>query len=65
MYIYHRLILNTLTTWFSMRKMAWHGHIWTAVIPHYALCLGATALMAFASYHLFEKHFLKLKRVFE
>jgi len=65
MYIYHRLILNTLTTWFSMRKMAWHGHIWTAVIPHYALCLGATALMAFASYHLFEKHFLKLKRFFD
>ena len=22
MYIYHRLILNTLTTWFSMRKLA-------------------------------------------
>jgi peptidoglycan/LPS O-acetylase OafA/YrhL len=65
MYIYHRLILNTLTTWFSMRKLAWHGLIWTAVIPHYALCLAATALMAFASYHLFEKHFLKLKHRFD
>lgn len=65
MYIYHRMILNTLTTWFSMRRLAYHGHIWTAVIPHYALCIGTTALIAVASYHLFEKQFLKLKHWFE
>jgi peptidoglycan/LPS O-acetylase OafA/YrhL len=65
MYIYHRLILNTLTTSFSMRRLAYHGKIWTAVLPHYILCIGTTALIALASYHLFEKHFLKLKRWFE
>jgi peptidoglycan/LPS O-acetylase OafA/YrhL len=65
MYIYHRIILNTLTTWFSIRRLAWHGHIWTAILPHYILCFGATILIALASYHLFEKHFLKLKRWFE
>jgi peptidoglycan/LPS O-acetylase OafA/YrhL len=64
MYIYHRLILNTLTTWFSMRRLAYHRYIWTAVLPHYVLCFGATALIALASYHLYEKHFLKLKRFF-
>jgi peptidoglycan/LPS O-acetylase OafA/YrhL len=65
MYIYHRIILNTLTTQFSMRRLSYHGKFWTGIIPHYALCLGTTALIALASYHLFEKHFLKLKRFFE
>jgi len=64
MYIYHRLILNWLTTWFSIRRLAYHGKIWTAILPHYALCIGTTTLIALASYHLFEKHFLKLKRWF-
>ncbi|MGD0540217.1 MAG: acyltransferase [Tepidisphaeraceae bacterium] len=65
MYIYHRLILNALTTEFSMRRLSYHGKLWTGILPHYALCLGATALIALASYHLYEKHFLKLKRLFE
>jgi peptidoglycan/LPS O-acetylase OafA/YrhL len=65
MYMYHRLILNDLTTWFSMRRLSYHGKLWTGILPHYALCIGVTALIALASYHLYEKHFLKLKRLFE
>ena len=39
MYVYHRLILNALTTEFSMRRLSYHGKLWTGILPHYALCL--------------------------
>ena len=64
-YIYHGVLLGYLESWFSIRRMSFNtDHIWIGVLPHYVLCVAGSALVAFLSYHLLEKHFLKLKRFF-
>jgi peptidoglycan/LPS O-acetylase OafA/YrhL len=64
-YIYHGVLLGYLKSWFSIERMSFNtGNIWIGVLPHYVLCVAGSALVAFLSYHLLEKHFLKLKRFF-
>jgi peptidoglycan/LPS O-acetylase OafA/YrhL len=64
-YIYHGVLLGYLEKWFSIKRMSFNtGNIWIGVLPHYILCVGGATLVAVLSYHLLEKHFLKLKRFF-
>jgi peptidoglycan/LPS O-acetylase OafA/YrhL len=64
-YIYHGILLRYLMTWFTADRLSFNtGHAWLGVIPHYVLCISASTLIAVLSYHLLEKPFLKLKRLF-
>ena len=56
-YFWERNILRYFTSWFSSRTLA--------VLVEGAVGMGLSCLIAFASYELFELHFLRLKRFFE
>lgn len=66
LYIYHGVLLQSaLDEIFPPRYLTLGtGRAWVGVVPHYILCIGACCLVAYASYHLLEKRFLKLKRFF-
>jgi peptidoglycan/LPS O-acetylase OafA/YrhL len=54
------LIVNNSLAWAGLNK-----NIYEVVILGSALCLLITLLLAYGSYHLFEKHFLKMKEKFQ
>ncbi len=63
LYVWHGLLFYHFARWFpaSAYQAALGGSFLTAVLVHAALATLASLAVAVASYHLFEKHFLKLK----
>jgi len=65
LYVYHHLISYYLATNRTDLELAlWVGSHWAAVALQAALGASASLALAYLSYELFEKRFLRLKRLF-
>jgi peptidoglycan/LPS O-acetylase OafA/YrhL len=65
-YVFHWMLSPMLAKYFGYAKLgAATGSNFVGVGLSMAIAIGISTLMAFASWHLYEKHFLKLKRFFE
>jgi len=65
-YVFHWLLAPTLEKYASPAKMgAMSGSNFVGVALSMVIAIGISVLVAFLSWHLYEKHFLKLKRFFE
>jgi len=65
LYVFHYMMMPLLDRWFSVERMSslFESFI-VAMAAHLALCMAASIVMALLSWHLLEKHFLKLKKHF-
>lgn len=65
-YVFHYLLLAAFDRVFATKRLADAlGSFELGLAAHVALCCAASIAIAFASWHLYEKHFIKLKRYFE
>src|SRR2546421_1955070 len=65
-YVFHWVLSPMLERYFSPLKMgAASGSNFVGVALSMAIAIGISVLVAFLSWHFYEKHFLKLKRFFE
>jgi len=65
-YVFHWILAPMLGKYFSHEKLgAMSGSHFLGVALSMVIAIGISTLMAFASWHLYEKHFLKLKKFFE
>ena len=65
-YILHHLFLPLLAVWFPVKILAQKTHSeMSGVLIHIAIVLLVSIAAGVLSWHLFEKHFLKLKKVFD
>jgi peptidoglycan/LPS O-acetylase OafA/YrhL len=65
LYIFHVLIVPPIREWISPVKLAGTIGAFGGLAVHIVACFAASILLALLSWHLYEKHFLKLKRFFE
>lgn len=66
MYVLHMLVLWILDRELSMPRVAAYTHSESlGMLAYAALVLASVSTVAFVSWHLFEKQFLRLKRYFE
>jgi peptidoglycan/LPS O-acetylase OafA/YrhL len=66
LYVYHHFISYYLTTNRTDLELArWVGSHWAAVALQATVGASASLALAYLSYELFEKRFLRLKRLFE
>jgi len=65
LYIFHVLIVPPIREWVSPEKLSHTIGAFGGLVVHIATCFAASILLALLSWHLYEKHFLKLKRFFE
>ncbi|MBV8505913.1 MAG: acyltransferase [Alphaproteobacteria bacterium] len=66
LYVYHHFISYYLTTNRTDLELAhWFGSHWAAVALQATVGASASLALAYLSYELFEKRFLRLKRLFE
>ena len=65
-YVFHVLLLPSFERVFSTKKLQQYlpSYALSGVL-HLLLAVGASLAVAFISWHVYEKHFLKLKRFFE
>jgi peptidoglycan/LPS O-acetylase OafA/YrhL len=71
LYVYHAVLITlVLTYWPLAQNIRAAGHnspvsVLAGWFAQFALLIAVCTAVAYASYHLFEKHFLRLKRYFE
>jgi peptidoglycan/LPS O-acetylase OafA/YrhL len=64
LYVFHYLLLPLFRQWFPMQPIVdATGSLFVARLVFIAVSTGASVAVALLSWHLFEKHFLKLKDV--
>lgn len=65
-YVYHRFLARPLIVALPPAKMtSWFGSPLLAAIVFFVIAVIVTYIVSFASWHLYEKHFLNLKRYFD
>lgn len=66
LYVLHVFLIPTFVNWFGWRELTrLTGSYAAAIFLHAGLAIACSWLMAYASFHLFEKHFLRLKILFD
>jgi glycosyltransferase involved in cell wall biosynthesis len=67
LYVFHYLLSPLFRQYVSVQVLSERvfGHYWPSRVASIALSLAASIVAAWLSWHLVEKHFLKLKRYFE
>jgi peptidoglycan/LPS O-acetylase OafA/YrhL len=64
-YIYHGILMQRLDVWVGVTRLThFTGGLWSAIALHYLISFAVPIIVAFVSYHLLEKWFLKLKSRF-
>jgi peptidoglycan/LPS O-acetylase OafA/YrhL len=65
LYVFHYMMMPLMDRWVSTERMSTLlGSFIVGMAAHLAICIGASIVVALLSWHLLEKHFLKLKRHF-
>ena len=65
LYVFHYMMMPLMDRWVSTERMSnLLGSFIVGMAAHLAICIGASIVVALLSWHLLEKHFLKLKRHF-
>jgi peptidoglycan/LPS O-acetylase OafA/YrhL len=65
LYVFNRFLMLPAKRLFPAERLAgWLGSPLLGALAHVVLATAMTAVVAYMSWHLFEKHFLKLKRFF-
>jgi peptidoglycan/LPS O-acetylase OafA/YrhL len=67
LYVLHFALQPTFKHYFGVTVLVnnvFH-HYWPARVTYMLLSIGASIAAAWVTWHLYEKHFLKLKRFFE
>jgi peptidoglycan/LPS O-acetylase OafA/YrhL len=65
LYVFHPMLVPVVREWVSPTAMAGRIGAFPALLVHIAACFAVSIGVALLSWHLYEKHFLKLKRFFE
>jgi peptidoglycan/LPS O-acetylase OafA/YrhL len=65
LYVFHPMLVPLVRQWVSPTAMAGKIGAFPALVVHIAACFAISIAVALLSWHLYEKHFLKLKRFFE
>jgi peptidoglycan/LPS O-acetylase OafA/YrhL len=65
LYVFHPLLVPSLRRWIPADVLATRIGALPALLFHLSACLAMSLGIAWLSWHVYEKHFLKLKRFFE
>jgi peptidoglycan/LPS O-acetylase OafA/YrhL len=65
LYVFHPMLVPAVRQWVSPTAMAGKIGAFPGLVVHIAACFAISIAVALLSWHLYEKHFLKLKRFFE
>jgi peptidoglycan/LPS O-acetylase OafA/YrhL len=65
LYVYHFILIPQIDIVLPINKLiTWSGSFFVGIIVHSTLVIGGTFLLAYISWHVYEKQFLKLKKYF-
>jgi peptidoglycan/LPS O-acetylase OafA/YrhL len=66
LYVIHGILRPWFATTFDMTQLPQHSILpFCYLLAYYAITIGISFLLAYLSFHLYEKHWLSLKRFFE